>query len=185
MSSPTRLRLKNNDYTIIFIIVSFLALAFLDAYRLSDSNIRTRRVLLPVVVIGYDIVRLWGTCYLLYKGSFIKSKWWKGMYVALPILFIGIIFKILFWPYGITLTIIGMSICCLLYSFHFFQKEQKKLYDICVYTSILSTVVISGSDFLHIAHISFGEHILFGLYLFTLVAFFLSRIEKIPPSQNY
>lgn len=184
MSSPTRLRLKNNDYTIIFIIVGFIALALLDAYRLSNSAQEIRRALLPVVVLGYDVVRLLGLCYLLYTGSFIRSKWWKGIYLALPIFFVGFVFKGLHWPYGIALTVTGMSTFLLLYSIHFFQKAQKKHYDYCILVSVLSTVVISGSDFLLISYIYFGKYILFAVYIYTLFAFLLSRIEKIPPSQT-
>lgn len=178
MNTPFSFRLKKNDRTIVYLLLAFALIFLLDFINIQYSN--TQKYFLPGILIDalYSALSLYSSYYLLYQGTFFRSKLWRWMNIAIPLIMIGAVLKIMHWPGSSYAILAGFTTVCVIYSIHFFRKNSKRLYDVALYCWALSTMVVSQLVFFHLVRKDVIDFIPSIAYGFTLIAFFLSRIEK-------
>lgn len=76
-----------------------------------------------------SIFFLTGTYLLLKNGTFIKSREYRFLGLAIAISILGIMFNIMHWQFGAQLLLIGFISVFLLYTIHFIKKPVQRWLD--------------------------------------------------------
>ena len=96
--------------------------------------------------IGLGVLNLSGVVLLVSNGTFIKSRAFKFSLIAVALLILGSLFKLMHWPYGDYIFIIGSLFFLVLYSIWFVKKPVCKFLDYLkiswLYVTIFSALII-------------------------------------------
>jgi GldL N-terminal domain len=72
--------------------------------------------------------------------------------ISIAIIFIGVMFKIMHWPYRDWIMTTGFSLVAILYPFRFFKKEQKKILDYAKLFFVVSWAIYGIFSILHLPY---------------------------------
>jgi hypothetical protein len=116
-----------------------------------------------------SIFLLTGTYLLLKNGTFIRSREYRFLGLAIAFSILGIMFNIMHWQFGAQLLLIGFISIFLLYTIHFIKKPVKRWMDwgkwLFVFLFLLGKI-ISGN------HWEFGPEIITVSFLLLVILLF-------------
>ncbi len=95
-------------------------------------------------------IELFGVCFLLYMGTFVKTKYFrfaKGMFFFV---LIGMVFKITHWGYSDILMTIGLIGVLVFYAMSFIQKPFKNRLDYLKMTWVIVAILYKLLLFFHL-----------------------------------
>ena len=124
-------------------LVSFVMFQFYENQKAEDF-----------VYIGLWVGEVFGFLMLLMNGTFIKTKYFKRVRIAIALIFIGAIFRIMHYSYSNPVLIAGFIMVILLYFLSFLKKPVKKRLD---YYKLAWVIIGYSSSVLIYLHIISDE----------------------------
>lgn len=67
--------------------------------------------------------------YVIKHSKLIKTSYFYWLFISIPLLFIGSLFKLMHWPYGPLFLLIGFIFSGLCYSFYWYKKTTYRWID--------------------------------------------------------
>ena len=120
-------------------------------------------------VIGYELTgnelyfKVWGKATFLFSilgiyflhttGSFIKSNEYRISKIAVSVLIVGILFKIMHWPFAIEVIAAGLV---LIWSFYLYYMIKNNQYLWTNWLTLLLLITLTSDRFLILSHIYSG-----------------------------
>ena len=124
-------------------------------------------------VIGYEITQkaifytIWnkatflftvmGIYFLHTTGNFIKSEQYKTSKIAVSVLIVGIIFKIIHWPFSEVIIAFGII---LIWSFYLFYMFKNKVYKWTNWLTLLLLITVLSDRYLIFANLHVGNELM-------------------------
>ena len=88
--------------------------------------------------IGIIATTVFAYLFLLRNGTFIKTIFYKLTMFCWTIITIGVLFKIMHWPWALNILTVGVFGLILFYSTHFIKKNPKNRQDILRYVWVVT-----------------------------------------------
>ena len=127
-----------------------------------------------ILALALLCIELFGVCFLLYMGTFVKTKYFrfaKGMFFFV---LIGMVFKITHWGYSGVLMTIGLMGVLFFYAMSFIQKPFKNRLD---YLKMIWVAVVVIYKLLHFFHLINRDY-----YIISQVIMFFALLEYLKNS---
>ncbi|GAA3561424.1 GldL-related protein [Snuella lapsa] len=136
---------KNYNYVVLIIIGLVIALiSFLvSKFKYSPNTEFWTNI-------GLAISEFSGFIMLIRNGTFIRTKYFRVFKGVFAIILIGALFKILHYPYGNEIIVVGFAFAVLIYFFSFLNKPIRKRLD---YLKLFWVVVAYTGGILRFLHI--------------------------------
>ena len=78
---------------------------------------------------GWSIFEISGVVLLLSNGTLVKTKYFVVLCIGFIVLLVGVLFKIMHWPYSEFILLFSVLLICIVYLFSFLNKNQKGVID--------------------------------------------------------
>lgn len=117
-----------------------------------------------------------GIYLLLINGSFYRSQAFRIARLGIALSIVGVLAKIMHWPFSFQLVLAGFSAMLIAYSIHFFQKANKNVLD---WGKLIFIYLFMTGRFLAMSHYAYGHEItLFAILLFIVIVLrYINRMK--------
>jgi hypothetical protein len=134
--------------------------------------------------IGGTVFRITGLYFLFINGTFIYTSLYRYAGIGTALLILGVMCKIMHFPFSDPLVLSGLGCIWTLYLVHFIKKERKKIADYAKLFFICAEVLLRIFKIMRLDHIEpqwiAPYDLLFALFLF----YYIFKIHRPARSHN-